>query len=280
MEGRRERLSVPYILDPATQASLRVLERLVRAAAEEELMPRFGVSGPRIKGDGSVVTAADTGMQARLAAQLYEHWPQFQLLGEEMDEEEQRAALGALDGAWCLDPLDGTTNFIHGLPFFAVSLALLRYGQPVLGLVYDPLRRECFTALRGGGAWLNGEPLGISAHAPALRRCVAVVDLKRLQPRLASRLGMDPPYGSQRSFGACALDWCWLAAGRVHLYLHGGQKLWDYAAGSLILQEAGGTAATLDGRPIEYDKLENSSAVAAKTADLYEAWRAWITHNA
>jgi len=280
MEGRRRRLNADGVSDPATRASLLVLERLVCAAAKEELMPRFGVSGPSIKGDGSLVTAADTGMQSRLAASLFEYWPQFPLIGEEMSEAEQQAALYAGGSAWCLDPLDGTTNFVNGLPFFAVSLALLRHGQPVLGLVYDPLRQECFTAIRGGGAWLNGEPLGATAaHVPALRRCVAVVDFKRLQPRLASRLGVDPPYGSQRSLGACALDWCWLAAGRVHLYLHGGQKLWDYAAGSLILQEAGGTAMTLGGGPIEYDSLASSSAVAARTAHLYEAWRAWITHN-
>lgn len=278
MEGRHVYVSgLPT--DPATQDVLPVLAQMVRSSAKTELLPRFGGSASRIKDDGSVVTAADTGMQARLAALLSERWPQYQLIGEEMSEDEQYASLQAEGGAWCLDPLDGTTNFVNGLPFFAVSLALLRHGQPVLGLVYDPLRDECFTALKGGGAWLNGQRLGPERAAPALRRSVAIVDFKRLQPRLAGRLGVDPPYGSQRSFGACALDWCWLAAGRAHLYLHGGQKLWDYAAGSLILQEAAGVAATLEGGPLTYDKLGNASAVAAITGDLYEAWRAWITHN-
>ena len=265
---------------PASEAGLQVLARLVRAAAEEELLPRFGLSGAWIKDDGSVVTAADTGMQSRLARGLHDSWPEFPLVGEEMSEGDQQAALSASGGAWCLDPLDGTTNFVNGLPFFAVSLALLQHGQPIVGLVYDPSRRECFTAVRGGGAWLNGVPLPKALQAPALRRCVAFVDFKRLPPRLAGRVGIDPPYSSQRSLGACALDWCWLAAGRAQLYLHGGQKLWDYAAGSLVLREVDGVATTLEGGPLRYDSLGGSSAVAARTAHLYEAWQAWISHNA
>ncbi len=265
---------------PASEAGLQVLVGLVRAAAEKELLPRFGLSGARIKDDGSVVTAADTGMQLRLAQGLHDSWPEFPLVGEEMNESDQRIALSAAGGAWCLDPLDGTTNFVNGLPFFAVSLALLQNGQPTIGLVYDPSRQECFTAVRGAGARLNGVPLPKAIDAPALRRCVALVDFKRLSPRLAGRVGIDPPYSSQRSLGACALDWCWLAAGRAQLYLHGGQKLWDYAAGSLILREVDGVATTLEGAPLTYESLGGSSAVAARTAHLHEAWQAWINHNA
>lgn len=266
--------------DLRTPAALDVLEELVRAVAEREVMPRFGVSGSRVKDDGSLVTAADTAVQECLVDELRMRWPELALVGEEMAEAEQYASLRSPRGAWCLDPLDGTTNFVNGLPFFAVSLALLQDGAPVLGLVYDPSRGECFTALRGQGAWLNGERLRVPDRHPALRRCVALVDFKRLQPKLAGRLGVDPPYGSQRSYGSCALDWCWLAAGRAQLYLHGGQKLWDYAAGSLILGEVGGVAMTLEGRPMTYESLAPSSALAARTGDLYEAWRTWINHNA
>ncbi|RCN59493.1 inositol monophosphatase family protein [Acidiferrobacter thiooxydans] len=243
-------------------------------------MPLFGVSRSRLKEDGSLVTAADTAVQAWLAEELRIRWPQFALVGEEMPEAEQRAALQSAHGAWCLDPLDGTTNFVNRLPFFAVSLALLQDGAPTLGMVYDPVRKECFKALRGQGAWLNGERLHALDWSPALRRCVALVDFKRLKPRLAGRLGIDPPYGSQRNWGSCALEWCWLAAGRAHLSVHGGQKLWDYAAGSLILQEAGGIATTLEGRPLPYDGLAPSSTLVARSLDLYEAWRTWINHNA
>lgn len=259
--------------------ALVVVRQLVEEAARDEILPRFGQVGLRVKDDGSLVTAADTAVQARLAEGLAQRWPQFALVGEEMAPTEQQRALQSPEGAWCLDPLDGTTNFVNGLPFFAVSLALLRQGEPVLALVLDPLRSECFMAVRGVGAWLNDRPLAATHARRALRRCIAIVDLKRLAPRLAVQLGVDPPYGSQRSLGACALDWCWLAAGRAHLYLHGGQKLWDYAAGSLILREAGGVAATLSGTPIAYDRLDSASAVAAQDADLYEAWRAWLDYH-
>ncbi len=249
-------------------------------AADQEILPRFGRAKLSVKEDGSLVTAADTAVQARLGAELGGRWPQFAFLGEEMTADMQAEMLASPAGVWCLDPVDGTTNFVNGLPFFAVSLALLQDGQPTLGIVYDPNRRECFTAIRGGGAWLNGAELATNRGDRALRRSVAAVDFKRLAPRLAGRLGVDPPYASQRSLGACALDWCWLAAGRLHLYLHGGQKLWDYAAGSLILAEAGGVAETLAAQPIPYDRLSSCSAVAAKDPDLYESWRAWIAHNA
>jgi myo-inositol-1(or 4)-monophosphatase len=273
-------LTVDQDLDPRTHSALEVLEGLVQEVAQREVMPLFGVSSPRLKEDGSLVTAADTAVQAWLAKELRIRWPQFAMLGEEMPEAEQRVALQSAHGAWCLDPLDGTTNFVNRLPFFAVSLALLQDGGPALGVVYDPVRKECFKALRGQGAWLNGERLQPMSWSPALRRCVALVDFKRLKPRLAGRLGIDPPYGSQRNWGSCALEWCWLAAGRAHLSVHGGQKLWDYAAGSLILKEAGGIATTLDGHPLPYDDLVPSSTLVARSMDLYEAWRAWINHNA
>ena len=273
-------MTVDQDLDPRTHSALEVLEGLVQEVAQREVMPLFGVSSPRLKEDGSLVTAADTAVQAWLAKELRIRWPQFAMLGEEMPEAEQRVALQSAHGAWCLDPLDGTTNFVNRLPFFAVSLALLQDGGPALGVVYDPVRKECFKALRGQGAWLNGERLHPMSWSPALRRCVALVDFKRLKPHLAGRLGIDPPYGSQRNWGSCALEWCWLAAGRAQLSVHGGQKLWDYAAGSLILMEAGGVATTLDGGPLPYDGLAPSSALAACSLDLHEAWRAWIGHNA
>ena len=273
-------MTVDQGLDPRTHAALEVLEGLVQEVARREIMPLFGVSRSRLKEDGSLVTAADTAVQAWLAEELRIRWPQFAMVGEEMSEAEQRAALQSAHGAWCLDPLDGTTNFVNRLPFFAVSLALLQDGGPTLGVVYDPVRKECFKALRGQGAWLNGERLRAMDWSPALRRCVALVDFKRLKPRLAGRLGIDPPYGSQRNCGSCALEWCWLAAGRAHLSVHGGQKLWDYAAGSLILKEAGGIATTLEGHPLPYDGLAPSSTLVARSLDLYEAWRTWINHNA
>lgn len=259
---------------------LRRLRDMVTLAAREELLPRFAEARRSIKADGSVVTAADTAMQSRMQADLLRAWPQYGFLGEEMSEEEQSRLLHEGGGGlWCLDPLDGTSNYASGIPYFAVSLALLMNGRPVLGLVFDPVRDECFMAEQGRGVWLDDAPLAPRPARPALRRCIAGVDFKRLKGHLAARLGEDPPYGSQRNFGASSLDWCWLAAGRFQLYLHGGQKLWDYAAGSLIHAEAGGLAETLEGEGVCGGDLRARSVVAAGDPELFAAWRTWIRFN-
>ena len=200
--------------------------------------------------DGSVVTEADIALQRRLQQELARHWPEYDFLGEEMagHEQEELMRVCTQKGLWCLDALDGTSNFAAGVPYFAVSLALLIHCRPELGLVYDPVRDECFTAQRGQGAWLNGLSLGTRAALELpLPRCIAAVDFKRLAARSAARLARRRPTVRQRNFGASSLDWCWLADGRFHVYLHGGQKLWDYAAGHLILAEAGGRSQTLAG---------------------------------
>ena len=143
-------------------------------------------------------------------------------------------------------------------------------------MVYDPVRQECFYARRGGGAWLNGRHLTAARPAAALKQTVALVDFKRLAAPLARRLALEPPYSSQRSFGSVALDWCWIAAGRGDVYLHGKQKIWDYAAGSLLLAEAGGHASTLEGEPVFRADIAPRSAVAALDAGLFDEWRTWL----
>ncbi|BAU50022.1 inositol monophosphatase [Sulfurifustis variabilis] len=263
--------------NPPAWPDLDELSELVRAAAREELLPRFADVLRHIKHDGSVVTAADHAMQDRLQAELARRWPEYAFLGEEMSgADHERLIQDGAPGLWCLDPLDGTTNYAAGLPFFGVSLALLVPDGPALGLVYDPLRDECFAARREAGARLNGAPLRATARAPELRRCVAVVDFKRLPRELARELGAHPPYGSQRNFGACSLEWCWLAAERFHIYLHGGQKLWDYAAGSLILKEAGARAATLADEEVFAFALAPRSVVAAVDPEIFAQWRTWL----
>ncbi|VAW79824.1 Inositol-1-monophosphatase [hydrothermal vent metagenome] len=257
--------------------SLSRLVRLIREIADRELPPRFSCHSGSRKSDGSLVTEADVVMQDALAKALAAEWPGIDLLGEEMSEEDQQRALQNKDsGVWCIDPVDGTSNFSAGVPYYAVSVALIRNGEVEMGVVYDPSRKECFSAARGEGAWVNDERL-TQQHLPnPLSDGIALIDLKRLDPELASRLAAKPPYKSQRSFGAVALDWCWLAAGRCHVYLHGKQKLWDYAAGSLILEEAGGFAVTLKGEPVFQSTLEPRSAAAALDPDVFKQWMKWL----
>jgi myo-inositol-1(or 4)-monophosphatase len=173
----------------------------------------------QLKADGSLITEVDTVTQTRLVAELGHRWPDIPVLGEEMTAIQQQDIVAGDGLLRCLDPLDGTTNFTAGLPYFALSLALIAGGQVQAGLVYDPQRRECFRAGAGEGAWLNGKPLHIGQVPESLAECVALVDMKHLPETLATRLATVAPYRSQRSFGAVALDRCWLAAGCCHLYL-------------------------------------------------------------
>jgi myo-inositol-1(or 4)-monophosphatase len=228
------------------------------------------------KADGSIITEADLVMQQRIAGELRRIRPDTVFLGEEMSTADQDDLLHRDKPLWCLDPLDGTSNFAAGIPYFSVSLALLEQGRARAGVVYDPLRDECFTALHGKGAWLNGVELTPVHAGVTLQQATGLVDFKRLPRELAVRLVTGTPYASQRSFGSVALDWCWIAAGRCHVYLHGRQNIWDYAAGHLILQEAGGHATTLSGEPVFVNALQPRSAVAALDVALFDEWTRWL----
>lgn len=256
---------------------LNQLNTLIRQVGQEELIPRFQRIGHEYKADGSVLTEADLAVDARLREQLAALHPGIAFLSEEMPTAEQQTLLAdSHTPLWCLDPLDGTSNFAAGIPCFGISLALIRGGEVELGIIHDPLRDECFSAQRGAGAWLNDRRLQARTTGVTLDRAVALVDFKRLSSPLRRRLVEGAPYSSQRNFGSCALEWGWMAAGRGHVYLHGGQKLWDLAAGSLILTEAGGTCRTLDDETVFAPRLAPRSVVSASDPALFTAWRDWL----
>jgi len=250
---------------------------LVKKAAKEELLKDFGCSDFEYKEDGSIITPADISMQNRLETELKQHWPSYDILGEEMSEDEQLAVIEQGNAYWCIDPLDGTSNYAAGLPFFAVSIALIVGGQQQIGLIYDPIRDEMFTAVKDGGAYLNGEPMNSSRMSFSDNKpIVAEIDLKRLPTSLAVKLVTESIFASQRNIGSSAIDWCWMAAGRFDIYLHGGQKLWDYAAGSLIFKEAGGQSISLDNEAVFRGRLEVRSVLACYDQKLFNYWYQWI----
>jgi myo-inositol-1(or 4)-monophosphatase len=254
-------------------SDLDTLREIVKTAAARELLPRFTRIYQQIKADGSIVTEADHAMQQALHTALQARWPQIAFLGEEMPATQQEHILQeSQHGVWIVDPLDGTSNFSVGIPCFAVSVALICQGRLELGLVYDPVRDECFSAQRDHGARLNDTRLDLAALREVSDITIGLVDFKRLTPELATKLAISPPFKSQRSFGSVALDWCWIAAGRGDVYVHGKQKLWDYAAGQLILSEAGGFAATLQGEPVYNGTLTPRSAVLAINQVLFDKW--------
>ena len=254
-----------------------------QTATAPAIMPVNSDNARITKQDGSWVTETDRRIQDTLLRELHRRWPQYGFIGEEMSHAEQVAVCAEADadadaGFWVLDPLDGTTNFTMGFPFYGVSLAWVCGGHPQLGVVFDPVRGECFSARAGGGAYLNGKKLQ-SPPTAALAECIAIIDYKRLVGDLAAQLVRSPPYRSQRNLGASVLEWCWLAAGRAQLYLHGGQKLWDFAAGYLILSEAGGAATSLSGKPLDCTRLRKRSVAAAANPALLDLWDAWINAN-
>ncbi len=248
----------------------------VKRVAQTEVMPRYLNVAHSRKHDGSMFTEADLACQNALVVELQKIAP-YPVLGEEMTEVEQSAQWDAGDaGLWCIDPIDGTSNFVNGIPYFAISVALMRHGRSVLGVIYDPVADEMFYAEQGCGAFLNGEALPIKTRSPDLRHSLAGVELKRISDNITAQIALHPPYTSQRNFGASTLDWCYAAAGRFDVYLHGSQKLWDYAAGCLIMQEAGGYYCTLENDDFWAETPWQRSVVAALGDALFSEWRDWI----
>ena len=255
---------------------LLAIQEIVRQAANHSLAVYFACSTADYKDDGSIVTEADLAMQQALTAALGERFPDVHMLGEEVSEAEQTRVIRGDADYWCLDPVDGTTNFHATVPLFSVSLGLISEGEIVLALVYDPNRDEFFGAIKQQGFWVNSESVQRPKQPKRLGKCIAFVDFKRLGSTLATSLVQDTPFKSQRNIGTCALEWAWLAAGRVNLLVHGREKIWDYAAGVLLVEEAGGKSETFDGEQIFRQSLTPRSVVAASSPELFELWAARI----
>jgi len=257
---------------------LQELETLIKQHAAEQIMPRYNQVAYSLKKDGSLVTEADSAMQNAMIVSLQECWPEYVVLGEEMTDEEQQALLDCdAQGLWVLDPLDGTSNFASGVPIFSVSIALVINDEVVIGAIYDPNRDEMFSAIKGQGAWLNGQAFKCATERELLSQCTAQIDFKRLKPEMRVCLSKEHPYASQRNFGSGALDWCWLAAARSQVYIHGGQKLWDYVAGQLIFSEAGGVAKTFSGENVFKKTLTPRSVMAAASKPLFLQLQRYLT---
>jgi len=237
--------------DHDSSVTRQALISILQQAGREIILPAFHTSIQTTeKQDGSLVTETDLACQRFIETELIKLDSSIAFLGEEMDEDEQLQCLKESDDRyWCLDPLDGTTNFVANFPGFAISLALIESGIPQLACIYDPVRQETFSATRHAGAFLNGESIYCSSQ-DKLSEAVGFIDFKRLHPNTATPMACDPAYRSQRNIGSCALEWAWLAAGRGHFIVHGGEKIWDFAAGSLIVQEAGGNVGDFSNHPL------------------------------
>lgn len=246
------------------------LSALLQEVGDKIITPAFNqaASTKSIKADGSVVTETDLSCQQHIQSRLSALYPGIDFLGEEMGHDEQLAALSSSGRFWCVDPLDGTSNFTVPLPHFASSVALIEDGEPVVACIHDPLAAETFTAIKGEGARMNGRPINCSGESE-LKRSVGFVDFKRLDSARATLLVTEKIYHSQRNIGTCALEWAWLATGRGHFIIHGGEKIWDYAAGALIAAESGCITTDFDGHSPFCKSQLSSPILAACHAEIH-----------
>jgi len=198
------------------------------------------------KGTIDLVTEADKLSEELILAEISRRYPDHGILSEESPQKNEQAAM-----RWIIDPLDGTTNYAHGFPFFCVSIALEKEGTVVMGVVYDPIRDELFAASRGSGAWLNGKKLHVSSVNDLSQSLLATgfpYDI-RVSPdnNINFFSAMVKKAQAIRRPGAAALDLAYLAAGRMDGFWELKLKPWDTAAGCLLVAEAGGIISDMTG---------------------------------
>jgi myo-inositol-1(or 4)-monophosphatase len=206
-----------------------------------------------------LVTEVDKGSEMMIRNLIMTHFPSHSFLGEEGVEPGPAASAKALqevseeEYVWIVDPIDGTTNFVHGFPFFTVSIALAYRGEVIVGVVYDPSRDELFVAEKGKGAYLHGRKTRVSSEAelvdsliatgfPADRYGALSVNLRGIQ-------ALAPQVRNIRMAGSAALHLAYVAAGRLSGFWEIGLNSWDIAAGALLIQESGGKVTDTEGRP-------------------------------
>jgi myo-inositol-1(or 4)-monophosphatase len=200
------------------------------------------------KGTIDLVTEVDVAIEQMFREMIASRFPDHAVLGEEMGG----SATVPPGPCWVFDPIDGTTNFAHGLPIFCSSLALEVDGVGEVGAVYDPNRKELFTAERGGGAFLNGTPIRVSSAATLVDSMLVTGFPYDVHERVDEIVGLFAAFVGQaravRRLGSAAIDLCYVAAGRMDGFWERDLKPWDIAGGALIVREAGGEVTNTDGR--------------------------------
>jgi myo-inositol-1(or 4)-monophosphatase len=227
---------------------------------------RFAV---REKAPADLVTEADLASQRRVREILLGAFPDHGFLGEEGGGDGRDGRSGT-PYRWIVDPLDGTTNYVHGVPIYCVSVALEKSGRIVVATVYNPVTQQCFTAVEGRGAYLNGDRLktsGVTCLADSLVAVSFGNKADRNSLEVARFVEILPTCQAIRRFGSAALNLCMLAAGRIDVYWATSTHTWDMAAGLLLVQEAGGVITGIDGSPVD---LADPRFAAAATEPLHK----------
>jgi len=265
----------PETVDPLLVAT--AAEAVLRAGAIQRSHFGTDVQVDK-KGVIDLVTQVDLEVERWFRDMIGERFPDHAVLAEELDDRSGTAARPKY--CWVFDPIDGTVNYAHGLPIFCASLALEIDGVPSVAAVYDPLRKELFTAESGAGARLNGTPLGVSGTARLVDAMLCTGFPYDVHETVEEVIGLFGAFVAEaravRRLGSAALDLCYVAAGRFDGFWEQRLHPWDMAAGALIVTEAGGTVSTMAGTP--FDSREGS--IVATNGRLHDAMLATIRDRA
>jgi myo-inositol-1(or 4)-monophosphatase len=247
------------LLNIAVRAARRAGEIIVRSLVRLESLEITS------KGRNDYVSEIDRSAEREIIDIVRKHYPEHAILAEESGRS------GEHDTVWIIDPLDGTTNFLHGFPVFAVSIAVEQRGRLEIGVVYDPMRQELFTAARGAGAHLENHRMRVSKQR-TLEGALLATGFPYRQDEIyadnyfAMLRSLSAQAAGIRRPGSAALDLAYVAAGRVDGFWELGLKPWDTAAGTLLIQEAGGRVGTLDGAVYQL-----GANIVAGAPKVYEA---------
>ena len=205
------------------------------------------------KGAIDLVTQIDRDAERMFRALVRDRFPDHAVLAEEFEASGDRERHAPF--TWVFDPVDGTTNYAHGLPIFCSAASLEIDGRPVVAAVYDPSRRELFTAERGRGAWLNGVPLRVSAATALIDSLLCTGFPYSVQQDAGPLVALFGEFLKRsravRRLGSAAIDLCYVAAGRFDGFYEAQLNPWDMSAGALLVEEAGGTVTGLGGGPFD-----------------------------
>jgi myo-inositol-1(or 4)-monophosphatase len=241
------------------QLERRVAEALARQAGQRIVRGRREDMTVRLKGHNDPVTNVDVAVEEFLTSELQELFPGDAVVGEELDTARGDGADGRRERRWVIDPIDGTLNFSHDVPMFCVSVALQKGGESVVGVIFDPMRSELFSASRGDGAWVDGEPMQVSDERE-LANAVLVTGFPHSfredldhggadskQDNLSNFARLTRASRGVRRLGSAARDLAYVAAGRLDGFWEYFLNPWDTAAGYLLVQEAGGRVTDVEG---------------------------------
>lgn len=244
------------------------------------LLSYLGKVSVREKGRSDLVTDADVAAQQAIQRLLTGRFPQYGFLGEESTTDEQAAARRGNHPIWVVDPLDGTTNFVHRMPGFCVSIALVVENDVQVGVVYDPIQNVTYSAIAGGPALRDGKPINVSG-CQNLEQALVCFSLppgvRRHDPSVQQFLDVLEVCQSIRRLGSAALNLCYLAEGFLDCYWATSIKCWDVAAGYLIARQAGAVFSQCDGSPLD---LWHPVLLGSATSNLHQRMVSCLSQSA